>query len=184
MFAAVSAFAPVSVQRAPTATSLAATLPGASVDRFGNNVAVKELLIDIQDSGLLSKVAESGLLSKAQEAGITLSSLEPLLLLASEYPEVLVLVEASGPELLPLLPTIVKLAPPLLPLLATAISVPPALIGGAGVASLAAAAAAVVVIPDNSILQVAEQTLIVGVFGLAVPAISIAGAGVLTALKK
>eukprot|EP00545_Synedropsis_sp_CCMP1620_P009973 CAMPEP_0119012544 /NCGR_PEP_ID=MMETSP1176-20130426/6896_1 /TAXON_ID=265551 /ORGANISM="Synedropsis recta cf, Strain CCMP1620" /LENGTH=197 /DNA_ID=CAMNT_0006965527 /DNA_START=41 /DNA_END=634 /DNA_ORIENTATION=- len=184
--ASTSAFAPQPSSFATRSTSslAASTLPGAEVDSTGNNVAVKKLLVGIESSGLLTKVAKSGLLSKAQDAGISLSKLEPLLALAAENPEILVLVEAAGPELLPLLPTLVDLAPPLLPLLANVISVPSGVIGGAGLASAAAAVAAVIVIPDDTVAQVAAQTAIVGVLGLAVPVASLVGATVIGKLTK
>ena len=153
------------------------------VDALGNNVKVKALLQKVEEQRLLSKVAQSGLLSKAQAAGITLSSLEPLLALAAEKPDILILVEASGPELLPLLPTLVDLAPGALPLLASAVSVPPPLIGAAGIAALGAAVAAVTVIPDDSIVNVALQTLAVGL-ALPVAAASLAGAAILGQLTK
>jgi hypothetical protein len=141
-------------------------------------------LVNIEESGLLTKVAESGLLSKAQAAGVSLSKLEPLLALAADNPQILILVEAAGPELLPILPTIVDLAPPLLPLLGAAISIPAGVISGAGLASLAAAAYAVAVIPDDTVLDVAAQTFVVGVFGLAVPAVSFIGAALLGKLTS
>jgi Protein of unknown function (DUF1118) len=134
----------------------------AEVDQFGNNVKVKELLESAERQRLLTAVAQSGLLSKAQKAGISLSKLEPLLAIIADNPDVLVLVEASGPDLLPILPTIVDLAPAALPLLAAAVSIPPSAIGAAGAAALAAAAAAVVTIPDDTVANVALQTLIVG----------------------
>eukprot|EP00980_Cylindrotheca_fusiformis_P031085 scaffold25800_cov162-Cylindrotheca_fusiformis.AAC.11 len=159
-----SAFAPAPI--AHSDVSLRSSL-AKEVDTFGNNVAVKELLQDIEASGLLTKVAESGLLSKAQEAGLTLTKLEPLLALAAENKEILILVEAASPELLPLLPKAVEVAPGALPLLANAVSIPPALLSVVGLGSLAAAAAAVVVVPDDTVFQVAEQTLAVGVLGAA-----------------
>ena len=179
-----TAFAPAgSVSRASIQTQ-ATTLPGAEVDDIGNNVAFKELLTDIEESRLLSQVAQSGLLSKAQEAGVSLSKLEPLLKLASENPDILVLVEASGPELLPILPGVVKLAPAALPLLATAISIPPELLQVAGLASIGLAAGIVQTVPDDTVLQVAAQTLAVGVLGIAAPVASFAGAAVLNQLTK
>lgn len=153
------------------------------VDTVGNNVAVKTLLNKVQEERLLSKVAASGLLSKAQAAGISLSKLEPLLALASEYPDVLILVEASGPDLLKILPTVVDLAPGALPLLATAITTPPAVIQGAGIAALIAAIGAVIVIPDDTVTNVAIQTLAVGL-ALPVAGASIAGATILSKLTK
>lgn len=152
------------------------------VDAIGNNVAVKTLLQKVESSRLLSKVAASGLLSKAQQSGISLSKLEPLLAQAAKYPEILVLVEASGPELLPILPKIVDLAPGALPLLASAITIPTPAIAFLGVAALAAAGGAIVIIPDDSITNIAIQTLAVG---LALPAAgaSFIGASILGKLK-
>ena len=160
----------------------AATNYADEVDVIGNNIKVKELLEKVENDRLLSKVAASGLLSKAQAAGITLSKLEPLLELAASNPEILILVEASGPELLPILPTIVDVAPGALPLLATAITVPPPLIGAAGLAVIGAAFTACSVIPDDSVTNVALQTFIVA---LSLPAVvaSFAGAAILGQLK-
>uniref|UniRef100_A0A7S3LE23 Uncharacterized protein n=1 Tax=Amphora coffeiformis TaxID=265554 RepID=A0A7S3LE23_9STRA len=157
-----AAFAPVSQQRATTSLNVY----GAEVDSVGNNIKVKNLLEKVESERLLSKVAASGLLSKAQKAGITLSKLEPLLSLAAENPDILILVEASGPELLAILPSVVDLAPGALPLLGAAVGIPPALISAAGLGALAAAAGAVVTIPDDTVTNVAIQTLAVG---LAVP---------------
>ncbi|GKY96525.1 hypothetical protein MPSEU_000612100 [Mayamaea pseudoterrestris] len=154
-----SAFAPIS--RPSSSTVLSATLRG-EVDSIGNNIAVKELLRDVEQKQLLSKVAASGLLSKASKAGIKLSSLEPFLELAASNPDILVLVEASGPELLPLLPTIVDVAPAALPLLAGAVGIPSAAFPVLGLGLLASAYGAVAFIPDDSVLNVALQTTIVG----------------------
>jgi hypothetical protein len=174
-----AAFAPQ--QNAAFVTKLGAI---AEVDSVGNNIAVRDLLVDIEKAKLLSQVAESGLLSKAQAAGVSLSNLEPLLSLAAQNKDVLILVEASGPELLPLLPTLVKLAPPALPLLGAAIGIPPAAIQAAGLASLLTAVGAVVIIPDDTLVNVAAQTLAAGVLGVAVPAASFIVAGILGQLTK
>ena len=175
-----AAFAPQ--QNAAFVSKLAA-MP-AEVDTVGNNIAVRDLLVDIEKSRLLSKVAQSGLLSKAQAAGVSLSNLEPLLALAAGNKDVLILVVASGPELLPLLPTLVKFVPPALPLLGTAIGIPPGVIQAAGLASLLGAAGAVAVIPDDTVANVAVQTLAVGVLGVAVPAASFIGAAILGQVTK
>jgi hypothetical protein len=175
-----AAFSPVAMQqRVPTALPAYAD----EVDQVGNNIKVKDLLEKVQDRQLLSKVAASGLLSKAQKAGITLSNLEPLLALAAENPDILILVEASGPELLAILPGLVDLAPGALPLLAAAVSIPAPLIGALGVVALAAAGGAVVTIPDDTTVNVAIQTLAVG---LSVPlaGASFAGAAILGKLTK
>lgn len=176
-----AAFVPAS--RPQFGLNLNAAAPGAEVDYIGNNLKVKSLLEKVEDRRLLSAVAASGLLSKAQAAGITLSKLEPLLALAAENPDILILVEASGPELLAVLPTLVDLAPGALPLLAAAVGIPPVIIGGAGIGALGAAFAAVATIPDDSVANVALQTLIVGL-ALPIAGASFVGAGVLGKLTK
>jgi hypothetical protein len=179
-----AAFVPASRPTfAVTSLSAGTTVYGKEVDSIGNNIAVKNLLESVERKGLLKAVASSGLLSKAQKAGVSLSKLEPLLALAADNPDILILVEASGPELLPILPTLVDLAPGALPLLALAVSVPPFVIGGAGVGALGAALYAVSAIPDDSVALVALQTFIVL---LAVPlaGVSVVGAGVLGNLTK
>ena len=180
--ATTSAFAPAPGAQ-QSVVSLRASLAD-QVDTVGNNVAVKNLLEDVESSGLLTKVAQSGLLSKAQEAGITLSKLEPLLALAAENKDVLILVEAATPELLPILPKVVELAPGALPLLATAVTISPGTLQALGLVSLAGAAGAVVVIPDDSVVQVAAQTAAVGVLGVAVPAATFIGSAILGKLTK
>jgi hypothetical protein len=94
-----------------------------------------------------------------------------------------VLVEASGPELLPLLPKIVDLAPAALPLLAAAVSVPPSALTAAGLGLLAGAVGAVLAIPDDSVASVALQTILVGT---AVPGAvaAFAGGAILGKLTK
>lgn len=124
-------------------------------------------MTDVESSRLLTKVAASGLLSKAQDAGLTLTKLEPLLALAAENKDVLVLVEAATPEVLPLLPKLVELAPPALPLLASAISIPPSVLSIAGAGALGGAVGAIVLIPDDTLLQVAGQTFAAGALGAA-----------------
>ncbi|KAG7368782.1 DUF1118 domain containing protein [Nitzschia inconspicua] len=182
LFAATAAaFAPSSSLSQKTALKVSSIAN--EVDSLGNNVAVKKLLQDVESSGLLTQVAKSGLLSKAQEAGLSLSKLEPLLALAAENKEILILVEAATPEVLPLLPKLVDLAPGALPLLAAAISIPPGVISAVGFASLAAAVGAVVVIPDDTVVQVAEQTLAVGLLGAGGVA-SLVAAGILGKILK
>jgi len=153
------------------------------VDPIGNNIAIKEFLESAEASGLLTQVAKSGLLSKLSAAGITLSKLEPLILAAADQgvlSEVLVLTEAAGPDIVPLLPTVVDLAPGALPLLAGALGLAnPALLAGAAAASAGAAAGLVVLIPDDTVLQVAGQTLGVAVLGVAAPLALLAGAAAL-----
>ena len=95
----------------------------------------------------------------------------------------MILLEAAAPEALPLLPKLVELAPPALPLLKAAIQISPGVLQGAAVASLAAAAAGVAYIPDDSTLEIAGQTLLVGALEIAAPAASLIGAGVLSKIK-
>jgi len=180
---AVSTSAFVPTQRSIKSAPLAASNIREEVDSLGNNVVVKNLLEDVESSGLLTKVAQSGLLSKAQKAGLSLTKLEPLLAIAAENKEVLVLVEAATPELLPLLPKVVSLAPQALPLLATAVTVPPSALSAAGIASLAAAAGAVVLIPDDTLVNVAAQTFAAGALG-GVGLASLAGSTVLGKVLK
>ncbi|GMH97738.1 hypothetical protein TrST_g166 [Triparma strigata] len=167
--------------RAPS-TSLSIQI--AEVDATGNNLIVKKTLAKAQETGLLNKVYESGLLRNAKEAGVTLTSLEPFLKLASSNPDLLILVESAGPDLLPLIPTLVDTAPSLLPLLATLIKVPSGVLIAGGLASAGAAFGVVNIVPDDSVLNVAVQTLSVAVLGLAVPGLSLVGAKILGDLKK
>lgn len=174
-----NAFAPV--QNNPT--FVAPLKAVAEVDKYGNNNAVKSLLSKVEDTQLLTKVAQAGLLSKAQASGISLTKLEPLLELAASNKDVMILLEAAAPEALPILPKLVELAPPALPLLGAAIQISPGALQAAAVASLGAAAAGVYIIPDDTTVQIAAQTLLVGALGVAAPAASIIGAGVLSKIK-
>uniref|UniRef100_A0A7S3Q092 Uncharacterized protein n=1 Tax=Chaetoceros debilis TaxID=122233 RepID=A0A7S3Q092_9STRA len=171
-----SAFAPVPVSRSAVAPL------NARVDAIGNNIAVQNLLIQVEETKLLSKIAQSGLLSKAQASGVTLTQLEPLIKLAASNKDAMIILEAAAPEALPILPKIVDLTPAALPLLAAAIQIPPVALQGAAVVSLAAAAAGVFVIPDDTTVQVAAQTLLVGVGGVAAAA-SAVGSVVLSKIK-
>ena len=174
-----TAFAPSGSQAPPRIVSQRPmSIDTPEVDSTGNNLAVKSLLTDIESSGLLSKVAQAGLLSKAQAAGISLTKLEPLLALAASNKDVMILVESAGPELLPVLPKVVEIAPGALPLLGAAIQVSPGALQTAGIASLAAAAGAVYLIPDDTVASVAAQTLAVGALGAA-GAASFVGSAVL-----
>lgn len=166
---------PATTTRPVVATYAAASLSD-EVDSLGNNIQVKSLLNKVAEQKLLSKVAASGLLSKAQAAGISLSSLEPLLALAAQNPDILILVEASGPELLPLLPALVDLTPAALPLLASAVGIPPVVLQAVGAGALAAAGLAVLAVPDDTVLNVAVQTIVVG---LALPAAAASFVGAL-----
>jgi len=179
-----NAFVGPVAQRTSFVARQAANVRAPEFDSNGNNLAVKNLLTSIESSGLLTDVARSGLLSKAQKAGISLSKLEPLLDLAAKNPDVLVLVEASGPELLPVLPKVVELAPPALPLLASAITISPSQLQTAAALSAAAGAATVLLIPDDSTALIALQTLLFGTLGVAAPAALAIGSVILGKLTK
>lgn len=178
----VNAFAPVLNSRVSTVVQA----KKAVVDNNGNNIAVKNLFETVDSSGLLTAVAQSKLLSNAQAAGISLSSVEPLLKAAGGNQEVMILLEAATPELLglPILPKVIEFAPAALPLLSILIQIPTAAILFGGVASLAGAAASVVLIPDDTILEIAAQTILVATLGLVVPALSVGGSVVLSKVKN
>lgn len=193
MASTAAAFAPVSQQSISTALHATAnrSTPSAAisskVDSTGNNLAVKDFLESAEATGLLTKVAKSGLLSKAAAAGITLTKLEPLIIAAAQkgiLDEVLILTEAAGPDILPLLPTVVDLAPQALPLLALGLNLSPVVLQGAALASIGAAYGIVSFVPDDTIVQVAGQTLAVAVLGAAIPAASLVGAGILGKIKS
>ena len=193
MATAAAAFAPVQQQagshvalHATANKASAAQLTTSKVDSTGNNLAVKNFLSSAESARLLSKVASSGLLSKASAAGITLSKVEPLIILAAEkgiLDEVLILTEAAGPEVIPLLPTVVDLAPQALPLLAIALDIPPAALSLASLASFAGAAALVGTVPDDTVIEVAAQTLGAALLGTA-GVVAGVGAGVLGKVKS
>ena len=193
MVSTAAAFAPT--QQSETHSALHATASRASktgvvtskVDSTGNNIAVKNFLESAENTRLLSKVAEAGLLSKAAGAGITLSKLEPLIISASKagvLDEVLILTEAAGPDIIPLLPTVIDLAPQALPLLALGLDIQPSLLQAAALGSIGAAYGIVQVVPDDTVAQVAIQTLAVAVLGVAAPAASLVGATILGKIRS
>jgi len=193
MASSAAAFAPAPQQSTNFALHATANraapsaLTTSKVDSTGNNLAVKNFLESAESAGLLSKVAQAGLLSKAASKGITLSKLEPLIIAAAEkgvLDEVLILTEAAGPEIIPLLPTVIDLAPQALPLLALGLDIEPALLQGAALASLGAAYGVVTAVPDDTVAQVAVQTLAVAVLGVAAPAASLIGATILGKVKS
>jgi hypothetical protein len=193
MATSAAAFAPAPQQMATSALQATANraspsaLVTSKTDEVGNNLAVKNFLESTESSGLLTKVAESGLLSKASKAGFTLSKVESLITLAANQgvlDEVLILAEASGPELIPLLPSVVEFAPAALPLAAAALTVGPGALQGAAVASAGAAYAIVSAVPDDTVVQVAAQTLAAATLGVVVPGACLVGAGLLGKVKS
>jgi hypothetical protein len=193
MASTAAAFAPAPQQstnfalHATANRAAPAALTTSKTDSTGNNLAVKNFLESAEASGLLSKVAKAGLLSKAASKGITLSKLEPLILAAADkgvLDEVLILTEAAGPDIIPLLPTVIELAPQALPLLALGLDIEPTLLQGAALASIGAAYGIVTVVPDDTVVQVAVQTLAVALLGVAAPAASLVGATILGKVKS
>merc|ERR1712241_1092137 len=92
-----------------------------------------------------------------------MGTLEPFLKLASENPTLLVLVEAAGPDILPLLPKLselIEIAPNALPLLVLGLDLKPITLIVLGLAAFGAAGASVFLIPDDTIVEVAGQTLL------------------------
>jgi hypothetical protein len=102
--------------------------------------------------------------------------------LAASNKDVMILLEAAGPEALPILPKIVDLTPGLLPLLGAAIQISPSTLQTLAVGAVGAAAAGVYFIPDDSTTLIAAQTVLVGTCGAAAAASAI-GATVLTKIK-
>mmetsp|Transcript_15545 Transcript_15545/g.33676 ORF Transcript_15545/g.33676 Transcript_15545/m.33676 type:complete len:206 (-) Transcript_15545:149-766(-) len=193
MASTAAAFAPALQSVSNTALHATAkrSSPGSiltsATDSTGNNIAVKSFLESAEATGLLTKVARAGLLTKAASVGITLAKLEPLILAAADkgiLDEVLILTEAAGPDIIPLLPTVVDLAPNALPLLALGLDIPPVALQGAALASIVAAYEIVSIVPDDTIVQVAAQTVAVALLGLVVPAASLVGATVLGKVKS
>ena len=194
MASTAAAFAPAP-QQSVSNVALHATANRASpsalttskTDSVGNNLAVKNFLESTEETGLLSQVANAGLLSKAAKAGITLAKLEKLIKAASAkgvLKEVLILAEAAGPEILPLLPGVVEYGPKALPLLAIALDFQPSTLQALALASVAASYGVVSVIPDDTVLEVAAQTIAVATLGVVVPAASLVGATVLGKIKS
>ena len=109
-----------------------------------------------------------GLLSRLEKAGFTLSSAAPLLKFADEQ-DLLGVLEASSDKVLPLLATAIDLSPALLPVAATAIKTPPTVLFAGAAGSLAAAAAIVFVIPDDSISNIALQVALAVPLGSLLP---------------
>ena len=111
-----------------------------------------------------------------------MSAAIPLLILAEELDLVGVL-GASSDKVLPLLAKGIELSPALLPVAGQVLKLPsPALFGGAA-ASLLAAFATITLIPDDSILNVALQTVLVVPLGALIPGALGVGGFILSKLE-
>jgi hypothetical protein len=106
----------------------------------------------------------------------------PLLVLADEI-DALGFLEASSDKVLPLVAKAVELAPALLPIAGVALKLPGAtLYAGAGL-SLAAAAAVIISIPDDSVTDIAIQTALAVPLGAILPVSLGLGGFLLSKLK-
>jgi hypothetical protein len=123
-----------------------------------------------------------GLLSRLEKSGFTLSTAVPLLIKADEL-DVIGVLEASSDKILPLAATAIDLAPAALPLVKVAINTPAPLLFIGALASAAAAAGVVFIVPDDSVANVAIQTALVVPLGLIVPGALTVGALLLSKLK-
>lgn len=93
------------------------------------------------------------------------------------------MLEASSDKVLPLIATGVDLAPSLLPLAAVALKTPPSVFFGGAAASAVAAAGAIFLIPDDSVLNIALQAAVAVPLGLLLPGGLTVGGVVLSKLK-
>ena len=132
---------------------------------------------------VLTKTAQLGLLSRLDKAGFTLSTAKPLIKKADEL-DVLGVLEASSDKVLPILAKVIDLAPGLLPLAAPVLNTPPIVLFGTGLASLAAAFAVITLIPDNTVSDVALQTVLVIPLATIIPAVTFIGGGILGKISK
>ena len=87
----------------------------------------------------------------------------------AEEQDLLGVLEASSDKFLPLIASAIELSPSLLPLAATALKAPPSAFFGGATASLAAAVAVIALVPDDSVANVALQTLIAVPLGAVLP---------------
>lgn len=122
------------------------------------------------------------MLTRLENAGFTLTTAADLLIFADEN-DLIGVLEASSDKVLPLIATGVDLAPSLLPLAAVALKTPPTAFFGGALASLAAAAGVILLIPDDSVLNVALQAVLVVPLGVLLPGGLGLGGVVLSKLK-
>jgi hypothetical protein len=123
-----------------------------------------------------------GLLTRLEKAGFTLTTAKPLLILADDL-DLLGVLEASSDKVLPLVAKTIDLAPALLPLAGTALKTPPTVFFGGAAASLAAAAGVIFLVPDDSVISIALQTVSTVTLGVIIPGALGVGGLVLSKLK-
>ena len=128
------------------------------------------------------QTAQLGLLSKLDKAGLKLTSVKPLLLLADEL-DAIGYLEASSDKTLPLIQAAIEAAPALLPLAGLAVNVPSGALFAGAFASVIGAGAALFLIPDNTVTDIALQTALVIPLGLVLPGALFVGGTVLSKLK-
>lgn len=112
-----------------------------------------------------------------------MSTAVPLLRLADEVDAIGYLV-ASSDKILPLAAKAIDLAPALLPVAGIVLKTPPATLYAAALASVTTAGAAIVLIPDDNIVEIALQTALTVPFAAIVPGACIVGAFVLSKIPK
>ena len=91
--------------------------------------------------------------------------------------------EASSDKVLPIVATGIELAPALLPLAKVALKLPSTTLYAGALASIAAAGAAVYLIPDDSIVEIAAQTALAIPLGAILPGALGVGGFLLSKLK-
>ena len=134
-------------------------------------------------SCFLRQTAQLGLLTKLEKAGYTLTSAKPLLLKAEEL-DAIGYLEASSDKVLPLVATAIELAPALIPLAGPLLNVPSTLLFAGAAASLGGAGAAVALIPDDSVTNIALQTALAIPLGTVLPGALVVGGTVLSKIEK
>lgn len=120
---------------------------------------LKRTLERTDEVGLLTKLANTGLLRKASNAGVKFADLEPLLKLADDQ-GLLYVLDAVSEDALPLLPTLVETAPAVLPLAAGALSIPAPLYFLLALGCPLGAYEITQIIPDDTVVNIALQTLL------------------------
>ncbi|CAM9888476.1 unnamed protein product [Heterosigma akashiwo] len=157
--------------------------PNSALDA-SKELDVAALASRVEELELLSKVADLGVLSKIERAGLTLSQTAPLLKLVDEQGLLYLLEdEELVNKAVPLLPTLVEQAPKLLPLAGAALKAGPTPLYALAAAGLAAGAAEIALIPDDSVASIALQAFLAVPLLAVAPAAGVIGGTILSKLK-
>lgn len=122
------------------------------------------------------------MLSRLERSGFTLKTAIPLIVLADDL-DLIGVLEASSEKVLPLVATAIETAPLLLPVAGIALKQSPITLFIGAALSAAAAAGAVLAIPDDSVVNIALQTALVVPLGAVLPGALGVGGVVLSKLK-